>query len=86
MNIFERQNKVIEMTRRRVDEVIKGIEEARELGMRPSQEELRRRFDEAAMAQDPAKLDVFKAMYGDDEFYRQWSLYLKRQGGQDGEA
>lgn len=78
-NILKRRDMAVEQARVRIDKMREMLQQQSVEAMRPSQDELRAKFE--AAAQDMAAMDVFKATYGDDEFVKQWSLYLKRQEG-----
>lgn len=78
-NILKRRDMAVERARERIDAMRSALQQQMVEAMRPSQEELRARFE--AAAQDMAAMDVFRATYGEDEFVKQWSLYLKRQEG-----
>lgn len=78
-NILKRRDMAVEQARVRIDKMREMLKQQSVEAMRPSQDELRAKFESAA--QDMAAMDVFKATYGDDEFVKQWSLYLKRQEG-----
>ena len=89
MSALTRRDKAVEGARARIDKIREHLTKERETANKPSQEELRRKFDEAAEWQGPEKLDIFKMQYGDDEFYRQWMLRTKRlapKEGTDGNA
>lgn len=78
-NILKRRDMAVEQARVRIDKMREMLEQQGVEAMRPSQDELRAKFE--AATQDMAAMGVFKATYGDDEFVKQWDLYLKRQEG-----
>lgn len=78
-NILKRRDLAVEKARERIDRMREALQQQQVEALKPTQEVLRAEFE--AAAQDMAAMDVFKVKYGEDEFYRQWDLYMKRQEG-----